>query len=184
MAAKPNATTQMIQIADEFGVVFAEGGMPEIAGRILGWLLVCHPPEQSLEGLRIATGASKASISTMTRLLNHLGFIERSRGNESGIAFYRLRDDPWTPFAEKRLEGSRRLVELSRRAIVALRGTPGLNRKRVEQMSEFWTFWLRHSERLIGEWKQASSASISSLPPITNTTRAHVRTRKKLAVAR
>ena len=40
--------------ADEYGV-------PPIAGRILGWLMICDPPEQSAGEIAEAIGASRAS---------------------------------------------------------------------------------------------------------------------------
>lgn len=48
-----------------------------MVGRALGWLLVCEPPEQSAAELAETLQASKGSISTATRVLLRLGFIER-----------------------------------------------------------------------------------------------------------
>ena len=154
---KRNAA-ELTQLANEWGVVFADAGIPEIAGRILGWLLVCDPPSQSLEQLRIATRASKASISTMTRLLHHLGFIERTAGTERGVTLYRLGDDPWTAFSEKRLETSRRLVKLGNKAVESLHWLPADRRRRIEHMAEFWSFVLQRSEAMMEEWKEHRAA--------------------------
>ena len=150
--------SELTQLAQELGVVFADAGLPEIAGKILGWLLVCDPAEQSLDQLRLATRASKASISNMTRMLQHLGFIERSRGGQSRVFFYRLREDPWTAFSEKRLETTRRLVALGRHAVESLQWMPAQRRRRIELMSRFWSFLLNRNEGLIEEWKKVQSA--------------------------
>jgi DNA-binding transcriptional regulator GbsR (MarR family) len=48
-----------------------------MAGRILGWLLICDPPRQSSADLGAALGASKGSISTATRLLESYGLARR-----------------------------------------------------------------------------------------------------------
>jgi DNA-binding transcriptional regulator GbsR (MarR family) len=175
MAKRFAVAPEIIQLADELGVVFADAGIPDIAGRILGWLLVSDPPEQSLEQLRIATRASKASISTMTRLLHHLGFIERSGGSETRSNLYKLRDDPWTSFSEKRLETTRRLVRLARNAEASLSWMPATLRRRIEQMSEFWGFVLDRNESLIEEWKRSRSGSDPRLTrnPGSNKTRKH-----------
>ena len=138
-------------------MVFADAGLPEIAGKILGWLLVCDPAEQSLEQLRLAARASKASISNMTRMLQHLGFLERSRGGQSRVFFYRLREDPWTAFSEKRLETTRRLVALGHGAVESLQWMPAQRRRRIELMSQFWSFLLNRNEGFIEEWKQAQA---------------------------
>lgn len=54
---------------EDVALHFEESGLPRIAGRILGLLLVCDPPHRSAQELADQLGASKASISTMTRLL-------------------------------------------------------------------------------------------------------------------
>ena len=56
------------QFVEEVGIVFEQTGLPRMAGRILGWLLIAEPPHQSTEQLINALMASKGSISSMTRL--------------------------------------------------------------------------------------------------------------------
>src|SRR5262245_10612167 len=62
---------------EEMGLHFEYGGIPRMAGRIFGHLLVCDPPEQSAEELARSIQASRASVSTMSRLLIQTGLIER-----------------------------------------------------------------------------------------------------------
>lgn len=63
--------------AEDVGLVFENIGLPRMAGRVLGWLLVCDPPHQSMLELVEALSASKASISNTTRMLIEIGLIER-----------------------------------------------------------------------------------------------------------
>ena len=37
-------------------------GLPPITGRILGWLMICEPPEQSAADIAHGIGASRASL--------------------------------------------------------------------------------------------------------------------------
>ena len=62
---------------EEVGLFFEQTGMPRMAGRILGWLLISDPPHQSTDELAGGLIASKGSISTNTRLLIQIGLIER-----------------------------------------------------------------------------------------------------------
>ena len=64
---------------EELAMALERDGLPRMAGRIFGWLLLCDPPEQTLEDLAGALHGSKASMSTMTRLLAGAGLIERMR---------------------------------------------------------------------------------------------------------
>jgi DNA-binding transcriptional regulator GbsR (MarR family) len=59
------------------GRVFETFGLSRMAGRILGWLLICDPPRQSSAQLAQALGASKGAISTATRLLESSALITR-----------------------------------------------------------------------------------------------------------
>jgi DNA-binding transcriptional regulator GbsR (MarR family) len=62
---------------EEVGVVFEQTGIPKMAGRVFGWLLISDPPYQSPGELAEVLRASKGSISTSIRLLQQLGFLER-----------------------------------------------------------------------------------------------------------
>ncbi|MFQ3629252.1 MAG: MarR family transcriptional regulator, partial [Cyanobacteriota bacterium] len=62
---------------EEVGLMFELIGLPRMAGRIFGWLLISQPPHQSSGELAEVLQASKGSISSMTRLLIQLGLIER-----------------------------------------------------------------------------------------------------------
>ena len=68
----------MRQFVEQAGLLFEGLGVPRMAGRILGWLLICDPPYQSMGDLVEALQASKSSISTMLRLLAQSGLIERT----------------------------------------------------------------------------------------------------------
>jgi DNA-binding transcriptional regulator GbsR (MarR family) len=60
---------------EEVGMVFERKGFPRMAGRILGWLLICEPSHQSHAEMAEALQASKGSISTTLRLLEQIGMI-------------------------------------------------------------------------------------------------------------
>jgi hypothetical protein len=70
-------------------------GMPPIAGRALGWLMVCDPPEQSAGQLGAAIGASPASLTTNLRLLIAMGLVNRRTRTGERVAYYRVEDDAW-----------------------------------------------------------------------------------------
>ena len=98
------------QFAEEVGIVFEQTGMPRMAGRILGWLLISDPPHQSMEQLTKALIASKGSISSMTRLLIQLGLIERLSLPGVRHDYFRLRSDAWQHMIGRGLTGEIRMV--------------------------------------------------------------------------
>ena len=78
---------------EEAGVVFEQTGLPRMAGRLFGWLLISDPQYQSPSEMAGALRASKGSISTSIRLLTQMGFIERHIIPGSRHDNFRLTDD-------------------------------------------------------------------------------------------
>jgi len=62
---------------EETGLVFEGFGMTRMAGRILGYLLVCDKDEVSFDEIRQTLHASKGSISGTTKLLINVGMVEQ-----------------------------------------------------------------------------------------------------------
>ncbi|HYF62461.1 MAG TPA: MarR family transcriptional regulator, partial [Herpetosiphonaceae bacterium] len=69
---------EQMEFVERVALTYERSGLPRIAGRILGWLLICDPPAQTAGELAAALGASKGSISTMTRMLVSMGLIEHT----------------------------------------------------------------------------------------------------------
>ena len=72
-----------------------QDGVPLIAGRVLGWLIICDPPEQSAAQIAEAIGASRASLTTNLRLLGSVGFLRQSTKPGDRTVYYRVDDDAW-----------------------------------------------------------------------------------------
>lgn len=77
--------------------------MPLIAGRVLGWLMICDPPEQSAEEIAAAIGASRASLSTNLRLLTSVGFLHQLTKPGSRTVYYRVDDDAWEKVVQRQV---------------------------------------------------------------------------------
>lgn len=75
--ATPAATSPERAFAEELGVIGERIGMPRMNARLLGYMLICDPPAQSIADLERALGVSRASISIATRLLQASGLIRR-----------------------------------------------------------------------------------------------------------
>ena len=68
-----------IEFVNDFSLKMEETGHPRIYGQILGWLLICDPPEQSFTDLMENLNISKASVSNITRILIETSLIEKVR---------------------------------------------------------------------------------------------------------
>jgi DNA-binding transcriptional regulator GbsR (MarR family) len=88
--------------------------MPLIAGRVLGWLMICDPPEQSAAQLAEAIGASRASLTTNLRLLHSIGFLRKLTRPGEPTAYYRAEDDAFARMLQKQAESVNEFVEITR----------------------------------------------------------------------
>jgi DNA-binding transcriptional regulator GbsR (MarR family) len=74
---KPDTRTSATdEFVERLAVAMEADGLPRIAGRIFGLLLLSEEP-LSLDTIAERIGASKASASVNTRLLEHRGLIEQ-----------------------------------------------------------------------------------------------------------
>jgi len=66
-----------LECLDRMGASADVSGLPPSHIRVFAWLLVCDPPEQSVEDLRSALGLSAGAVSMATAALGRMGFVER-----------------------------------------------------------------------------------------------------------
>ncbi|MBM3154181.1 MAG: MarR family transcriptional regulator [Chloroflexi bacterium] len=129
------------RLIEDFGIVFDEMGLPRMAGRILGWLLVCDPPHQSAAQLREMVGGSKGAISTMTWLLIHSGLVERLGMPGSRATYYRFKCGSWSELMKSRMSRVRAMRELSERGLSLMESESPEMRRRLEEMRDFYLFF-------------------------------------------
>jgi DNA-binding transcriptional regulator GbsR (MarR family) len=138
---------------EQLGLLAEQSGMPRMAGRVLGWLLICDTPRQSFGDLVDALQASKGSISTMTRLLVHLGLIERVSTPGDRRDFFELTPDAWTRLLRQRVAMIARFGDLAERGLPLLRHEAPRRRERLQDMVELYTWWERESTAMLERWE-------------------------------
>jgi DNA-binding transcriptional regulator GbsR (MarR family) len=95
-------------------------GLPPITGRILGWLLVCEPAEQSPSEIAEAIGASRASLTTNMRLLTAGGLVRRRTRPGGRTTYFSIDDDAWEKLIRRRIATMAALSEITHDAMVLL----------------------------------------------------------------
>lgn len=96
MVAVPS--DEEITFADHTGRFYARRyGMAPMVGRLLGYLAVCHPHEQTITELADALLASRSAIAGAVNTLETIGLIRRSRA--AGERMDRVRIDMSSPRA-------------------------------------------------------------------------------------
>jgi DNA-binding transcriptional regulator GbsR (MarR family) len=142
--AKPPPRDEQRQIEnwiERVAAVFAQHfGLPPITGRILGWLLVCDPPEQSAGEIADAIGASRASLTTSMRLLTAGDLVRRRHRPGDRTTYFRIDDDAWEKVIRQRIVGMASLREITEDAM-AMIGPDSERASRVRAAHKFFG-WL------------------------------------------
>jgi len=76
------------------GLVLVEG-TPRAVMRVLGWMVVCHPQQQTAADIQKGLGLSAGSVSAAVRTLAELGMLEHVTSPEDRRTFHRLREHGW-----------------------------------------------------------------------------------------
>lgn len=131
------------QIIEEFveqlGLIAQADGLPRIAGRILGFMVV-HGGPFSFSELSVELKISRGSVSTNTRLLENLGVIERTTRPGERQDYFRLRDDPYTELM-RGLQA--RMKKASDTVAETKKKLPAGNKAMQKRLSDLADFYLR-----------------------------------------
>jgi DNA-binding transcriptional regulator GbsR (MarR family) len=143
---------------EQFGIQLEALGLPRMAGRVIGWLLVCSPSHQNARDLEIAVGGSKASISTTLQMLVRLGIVERLGIPGVRSAFYQIRTGSWTNYLEKKAMEVRSMRELAERGLAILAGEPPERRLRLEEVRDMYGFFEQEWPALVQRYYRSRAA--------------------------
>jgi hypothetical protein len=133
-------------------------GMPQMTGRVLGWLLVCDPVEQTAAQLAEALQASKGSISGATSMLARLRLVERLHVRGQRGDRFRIRPEAWDD--QVRDQGVEQARALLAQGLRALAGEPPTRRARLEELDAFYAWWQSRMPVLWEEWQQYKQVSM------------------------
>lgn len=135
------------------GLTFEAEGLPRMAGRILGRLMICDPPEQSIADLMDALKASNGSISTMTRYLENQGYIKRISMPGARRDYFALRSGVATEILASASAGLIRLEALFDAATTLA----DHQREALEEARDLFAYLADEYPALIQRWQQRRS---------------------------
>jgi DNA-binding transcriptional regulator GbsR (MarR family) len=138
---------------EDWGLLFERSGLPRIAGRIWGWLLICEPAHQSPEELADILKISRGSVSTNARLLEHSGLVEQAAVPGSRRRYIRIRQDPYESLMQQKLDATIQWRELAERGLSVARREETHVPPRLEEMRAFHAFIESEQRALMRRWR-------------------------------
>ncbi len=155
-------TDAELTFADHTGRFYARRyGFPPMVGRLLGYLSVCDPPDQSINELADALLASRSAIAGAVNNLEVLRLVQRSRA--AGERMDRVRIDLNSPNATGMdVTEYQELGELAREGLEVLADAPPERRAVLSGMAAFADFLVEQMPGLQQEWELRRAALIAS----------------------
>lgn len=147
-----------ITFADHLGRFYARRyAFPPMVGRVLGYLLVCEPRDQSIAELSEALLASRSAITGALEVLERLHAIHRSRA--AGERMDRVRID----FSSAEAQGFditeyQELGDLAREGLEVLSGAPPERRADLLELAAFADFLVEGTQALRQQWEARREA--------------------------
>lgn len=145
---------ELLEFAERFALVY-ELDLPRIAGKVLGYLLVCDPPTRTQTELAEALSASRGSISMTTRLLEQSGWLERVSVRGERQVRYHVRPEAWSAHMEVHIQRANNLYKLAAEARSLLESERPGRTQRIDMTADFADFWRQALPVLLDRWKMS-----------------------------
>lgn len=146
-------TEQEHAYIERFGLYFERLGLTRMAGRIIGYLMICEPVEQSMADLCDALDAAKSSVSTALRTLTELALVEQIGIRGERRDYYRVSGDIWYRSFAARMQQLSIIRALAEDGITLLGGDTPERRRRLELMRDYNAFMEREFTKLLQKWE-------------------------------
>ena len=163
-------TDAEITFADHAGRLYARRyGMAPMVGRLLGYLAICDPREQSIAELAEALLASRSAIADAVNALDNLGLIRRFRA--AGERMDRVRIDMTGPRSMGfDVTEYQEQADLAREGLALLADAPVERRAVLLEWAAFADFLVERLPILEKEWKSHREAlrAAGELPDPSN----------------
>lgn len=141
---------------ERVGLWADSAGMPRSVGRVLGWLLVCDPPEASAQDIAEGLEASAGSVSAAIRMLTNTGMAERVAVPGDRRLYVRMSPDTIDGIMEgevARIETLRALAADGLDALAAA-GVDDRRTERVAHLHELALFFGDAWPDLLQRWRE------------------------------
>jgi len=158
----PVPTDAEITFADHVGRYYARRyAFPPMVGRLLGYLTVCNPPEQSIGELAEALLASRSAIAGAVKTLETVRAIRRSR--VAGERMDRVQVDLSSPQSMGMdITEYEELSALTQEGLQVLREAPVERQAVLLEMSAFADFLVERLPVLAQEWAARRDALVAA----------------------
>lgn len=142
----------ILLFSDHVGRFYAKQyGFPPVVGRLLGYLLVCEPMEQSIRGIADELLTSRSAITAAIKMLETQHLINRTRPAGSRVDLITIAPSGWEQTGFDAAE-YREQVNLTREGLEILKDASAERRQALEEIGMLNEFLVERMPLLLEEW--------------------------------
>jgi DNA-binding transcriptional regulator GbsR (MarR family) len=150
------------EFVDHWSRILATEGLPPVAGRLWAWLLVCEPPDQNVEQIAHAIGASRGAISGAVRMLEPSGLILRTKRRADRREYWRTSPDAVIRSLEAKERQTRPSLDALDHVLAALADRPDESLARLREAQRLYAKLLQMFPALIEQIKAERAANAAA----------------------
>ena len=148
---KQDAEHAIAEFVEQMGLILQAEGLPRIAGRIMG-LMIMHGGPFGFNELAERLSVSRASVSTNTRLLEDLEIVERTTTPGDRQDYFRLSRQPYARLLRGVVRRMRRAREVVDDTQMALPEDMSGAQERLEELDAFYETLIENFEKVVDDW--------------------------------
>lgn len=145
--------------------ILASEGLPPVAGRLWAWLLICEPPDQTVDGIAEAIGASRGAISGAVRMLEPSGLILRSKHRGDRREHWRSAPDAMIRVLETKERQVRPSLDVLEGTLASLEDRTDASLRRLRETRDLYAMLAAGFPTLIAQFKAVRAANAAALAP-------------------
>jgi DNA-binding transcriptional regulator GbsR (MarR family) len=139
-------------------------GMPPMAGRMWAYLAICEPPEQTAAAIAERLRASRGSVSSMARLLEHLGLVRRGTKPGDRREYFSIPPGGARGLMERSAQQLRASRETVDAGLALLADRPPESRARLKDLRDLYAFFEREWPALLERMNEPEADADASAP--------------------
>lgn len=149
-----HASSSDLLIVNEFAIHMEKFGIPPLASRIFGVMLLVEPAEKSTQQIIAISGGSKGAVSLMMRIMEHMGIIEKcSIPGQRGHG-WRIRRHFMVHMIEHKLIAVRNIQEFLENRLKSTENLSEFAISNLQEMMLFYQFLNEQMSDIFEQWKQ------------------------------
>ncbi|HSK93286.1 MAG TPA: MarR family transcriptional regulator [Candidatus Angelobacter sp.] len=138
-------------------------GMPPMAGRMWAYLAICDPPERTAAEIADRLQASRGSVSTMARILEHIGLVRRRTKPGDRREHFYVPPDAARQLIERSTQQMRASREVLDAGLALVADRPAESQARLRDLREAFAFFEREWPALLERFHQTDADDAPSV---------------------